>query len=164
MTTDFISAVNTDLDGSGEAVRDTGPDEGSSMGISGAGTGVRSTRQRSAIQALLGDIDDFRSAQQVHALLRERGDRVGLTTVYRALQLMADAGEVDVLRTAEGEATFRQCSARHHHHLVCRHCGKAVEVEGPGVERWTQRLAADNGFVDVTHTVEIVGTCADCAS
>ena len=106
---------------------------------------------------------DFRSAQQVHALLRDRGEQVGLTTVYRALQAMADAGEVDVLRTAEGEATFRRCSARHHHHLVCRECGKAVEVDGPGVERWTQRLADEHGFVDVTHTVEIFGTCADCA-
>jgi Fur family transcriptional regulator, ferric uptake regulator len=134
------------------------------MGISGAGTGVRSTRQRSAIHALLGDVDDFRSAQQVHAMLRDRGDRVGLTTVYRALQLMADSGEVDVLRNPDGEATFRRCSTRHHHHLVCRTCGKAVEVEGPGVERWTQRLAAENGFVDVTHTVEMFGTCSDCAS
>jgi Fur family ferric uptake transcriptional regulator len=134
------------------------------MGISGAGVGVRSTRQRAAIESLLADVADFRSAQQVHALLRDRGDRVGLTTVYRALQLMADAGEVDVLRTPEGEATFRRCSDRHHHHLVCRECGKAVEIDGPGVERWTQRLADEHGFVDVTHTVEIFGTCSDCAA
>lgn len=134
------------------------------MGISGTGVGVRSTRQRAAIESLLADVGDFRSAQQVHALLRERGDRVGLTTVYRALQLMADAGEVDVLRSAEGEATFRRCSERHHHHLVCRTCGKAVEVDGPGVERWTRRLADEHGFVDVTHTVEIFGTCSACAA
>jgi Fur family ferric uptake transcriptional regulator len=133
------------------------------MGISGAGVGVRSTRQRAAIASLLGEIDDFRSAQQVHAQLRDRGEAVGLTTVYRVLQLMADAGDLDVLRTPEGESTFRRCSSTHHHHLVCRRCGKAVEVEGPGVERWTQRLADQNGFVDVTHTVEIFGTCADCA-
>jgi Fur family ferric uptake transcriptional regulator len=137
--------------------------EGRRVGISGVGVGVRSTRQRAAISSLLGQIDDFRSAQQVHALLRERGETVGLTTVYRVLQLMADAGDLDVLRTPEGESTFRRCSSSHHHHLVCRTCGKAVEVEGPGVERWTQRLADENGFVDVTHTVEIFGTCADCA-
>jgi Fur family ferric uptake transcriptional regulator len=132
------------------------------VGISGVGVGVRTTRQRAAISSLLGQIDDFRSAQQVHALLRERGEAVGLTTVYRVLQLMADAGDLDVLRTPEGESTFRRCSSSHHHHLVCRQCGKAVEVEGPGVERWTQRLADENGFVDVTHTVEIFGTCSDC--
>jgi len=133
------------------------------MGISGVGVGVRSTRQRAAIASLLGEIDDFRSAQQVHGLLRDRGQAVGLTTVYRVLQLMADAGDLDVLRTPEGESTFRRCSSTHHHHLVCRSCGKAVEVEGPGVERWAQRVAEENGFVDVTHTVEIFGTCADCA-
>ena len=133
------------------------------MGISGVGVGVRSTRQRAAIASLLGEIDDFRSAQQVHGLLRDRGQAVGLTTVYRVLQLMADAGDLDVLRTPEGESTFRRCSSTHHHHLVCRSCGKAVEVEGPGVERWAQRVAEENGFVDVTHTVEIFETCADCA-
>jgi Fur family ferric uptake transcriptional regulator len=133
------------------------------MGISGVGVGVRSTRQRAAISELLGQVDDFRSAQQLHALLRERGDRVGLATVYRALQLMADAGELDVVRTREGESTFRRCSSGHHHHLICRSCGKAVEVEGPGVERWAQRVAEENDFVAVTHTVEIFGTCADCA-
>jgi Fur family ferric uptake transcriptional regulator len=133
------------------------------MGISGVGVGVRSTRQRTAIAELLSEVNDFHSAQQLHALLRERGERVGLATVYRVLQLMAAAGELDVLRTPEGESTFRRCSASHHHHLVCRNCGRAVEIEGPGVERWTQRLAHENGFVDVTHTVEIFGTCADCA-
>ena len=84
--------------------------------------------------------DDFTSAQDLHARLRERGQTVGLATVYRTLQSMADAGEVDVLRTDDGEAVYRACSHRHHHHhLVCRACGRTVEVEGPAVERWADR-------------------------
>ena len=82
---------------------------------------------------------------------------VGLATVYRALQALADAGEVDVLRTDEGEAVYRRCSAGHHHHLVCRECGRTVEVEGPAVERWADTVAAEHGFSDVAHTVEIFG-------
>ena len=50
-----------------------------------------------------------------------------------------------------------------HHHLVCRACGRTVEVEGPAVEKWADRIAAENGFVEVSHTVEIFGTCQDCA-
>jgi Fur family ferric uptake transcriptional regulator len=126
--------------------------------------GLRSTRQRAAISKLLGQLDDFRSAQELHEELRKRGEGIGLTTVYRTLQSLSDAGEVDVLRTGSGEAIYRHCSSHHHHHLVCRHCGSAVEVEGPAVETWADRVADEHGFSEVSHTVEIFGTCADCTA
>ncbi|KAA9159822.1 transcriptional repressor [Amycolatopsis acidicola] len=126
--------------------------------------GRRATKQRAAVVELLAEIDEFRSAQELHDELRKRGDGIGLTTVYRTLQSLSEAGEIDVLRTSSGEAIYRRCSAHHHHHLVCRHCGRTVEVEGPAVERWAEKVASGNGFSDITHTVEIVGTCADCAA
>ena len=125
---------------------------------------VRVTRQRRAVSSVLDDIDGFRSAQQIHELLRSRGDKVGLTTVYRTLQAMADADEVDVLRADDGESLYRQCSSGgHHHHLVCRSCGLTAEVEGPAVENWADRVAAAHGFSDVSHTLEIFGLCGGCA-
>lgn len=125
--------------------------------------GARVTRQRSAVSALLDETDEFRSAQDIHTVLRARGDGIGLTTVYRTLQTMADTGDVDVLRTDSGEAVYRRCSSGHHHHLVCRRCGATVEVEGPAVERWARGVAAEHGFGDVGHTVEVFGTCPACA-
>lgn len=125
--------------------------------------GLRATRQRAIIARLLDDIDDFRSAQQIHDQLRRRGDSIGLTTVYRTLQSLADADEIDVLRTNSGEVAYRRCSGRHHHHLVCRECGRTIEVEGRAVERWTDRIADEHGFSDVGHTVEVFGRCAACA-
>jgi Fur family ferric uptake transcriptional regulator len=124
--------------------------------------GIRPTRQRRAVAAALAQFDDFRSAQEVHEALRTGGDNVGLSTVYRALQAMADAGELDVLRSEGGEAVYRRCSATHHHHLVCRQCGATVEVEGPAVERWASSVAERHGYADVSHTLEIFGTCAAC--
>ncbi|GAA1282079.1 Fur family transcriptional regulator [Saccharothrix xinjiangensis] len=124
--------------------------------------GLRSTKQRAAVSKLLDSLGEFRSAQELHEELRKRGEGIGLTTVYRTLQSLADAGEVDVLRTDSGEAIYRRCSAHHHHHLVCRNCGRTVEVEGPAVEKWADRVAAENGFVEVSHTVEIFGTCRAC--
>lgn len=126
--------------------------------------GLRATRQRTAVTRLLEANDDFRSAQEIHEQLRRSGEGVGLTTVYRTLQTLADAGEIDMLRTASGEAVYRRCSAHHHHHLVCRHCGRTVEVEEPTVERWAERVAAEHGFTDISHTVEIFGSCADCTT
>ena len=128
----------------------------------GRDTARRPTRQRAAVAAVLADVEDFRSAQELHALLREAGEKVGLATVYRTLQAMAADGSIDMLRTAEGEAVYRACSTGHHHHLVCRDCGKTVEVEGPAVERWANRIGDEHGFSDVQHTLEIFGTCAAC--
>lgn len=135
------------------------------MAAAGPPVRGRSTRQRAAVAAALSEVQEFRSAQELHDMLRHRGDSVGLTTVYRTLQSLADAGEVDVLRNNEGEAVYRRCSTDdHHHHLVCRHCGSAVEVEGPAVERWAESVAREHGFVDIDHTVEIFGTCRDCGA
>lgn len=129
-----------------------------------AGAGPqRTTKQRLAVSALLDELSEFRTAQDLHDLLRHRGTGIGLTTVYRNLQALADAGEVDAIRTPDGEAAYRRCSTHHHHHLVCRGCGKTVEVSDEAVERWASSVADEHGFVDVTHTVEVHGTCADCA-
>ena len=124
---------------------------------------LRTTRQRTAVADLLGRPDGFRSAQDLHELLRKEGASVGLTTVYRHVQSLVDAGEVDVLRQSDGEAVYRRCRTEtHHHHLVCRSCGRSVEIEGPEVEAWAGRVAVRHGFSAVTHTVEVFGTCRSC--
>jgi Fur family transcriptional regulator, ferric uptake regulator len=133
------------------------------MRRSGAMTSsVRSTRQRAAIASLLDTLDDFRSAKELHDELRRRGENIGLTTVYRTLQSMSAAGILDTLRTDTGESVYRRCSEHHHHHLVCRSCGSTVEVGDYEVEAWAAEVAARHGFSDVSHTIEISGTCSDC--
>ncbi|MDP9435604.1 MAG: transcriptional repressor [Actinomycetota bacterium] len=124
----------------------------------------RATRQRAAVAEALARAERFKSAQELHDDLRGEGASVGLTTVYRHLQALAEAGQVDVLRTGDGEARYRACpTEEHHHHLVCRRCGRAVEVAGPAVERWAAAVADEHGFTDVTHAVEVFGVCGQCA-
>jgi Fur family transcriptional regulator, ferric uptake regulator len=138
----------------------TAPPAGSGV----RGTRVRGTRQSAALNEVLQDLSGFRSAQDIHAELRRRGERVGLTTVYRHLQVLSEDGAVDTLRDESGETLYRRCeTSAHHHHVTCRSCGRSVEVEGRAIERWTQRVAAEAGFVDVDHTVEIFGRCPGCA-
>ena len=124
----------------------------------------RMTRQRAALADLLQATPDFRSAQQLHAMLKDSGQSIGLATVYRTVQAMAEAGDIDVLRIEDGEALYRRCTRGHHHHLVCRECGKAIELAGEAVERWAAKIGQEHDFVDVEHTAEIVGTCRDCAT
>ena len=121
--------------------------------------GGRRSKRDVIVDALRGG-SEFQSAQDIHAQLRDRGERVGLATVYRVLQALQLDGELDVLRNDVGEVTYRACeSEHHHHHLVCRVCGATVEVEGPAVEKWADAMAAQHGYTEVSHTLELFGVC-----
>jgi Fur family ferric uptake transcriptional regulator len=122
---------------------------------------LRRTQQREAVSAALDSVDRFRSARDLHTLICARGSRIGLTTVYRTLQALADAGQVDVLQIGM-EALYRRCNPSHHHHLLCRSCGSAVEIVGPAIEAWVDAIAAEHGFDEVAHTLEVFGRCPDC--
>ncbi len=124
---------------------------------------TRNTAQRQAIAKRLEELSSFVSAQQLHESLSTSGSKIGLATVYRTLQVLSEEGAVDILRT-DSELLYRSCnSTEHHHHLVCRMCGKAVEVAGPQIETWAKQIASESDFVDVEHTVELMGTCSECA-
>lgn len=131
--------------------------------MSQARAGRRRTRQQDAISRALSNSATFVSAQDLHAAMRHAGDRIGLATVYRGLQALVADGEVDVLRSGDAETLYRSCSDTHHHHLVCRQCGRTEEVSGADVEEWAARQAALFGFHEVSHTVELLGLCGDCA-
>ncbi|MCI1798356.1 MAG: transcriptional repressor [Bifidobacterium tibiigranuli] len=122
----------------------------------------RVTRARMLIVKQLQEDDTFATAQTVYNRLFEKGRRVGIATVYRNLQIMAQDGELDSVRQ-NGEVYYRLCRDRHHHHhVVCRRCGRAVELEIPGLEQWVNSRAQSLGFSDVTHSIEIFGLCAQC--
>jgi Fur family ferric uptake transcriptional regulator len=117
------------------------------------------------VREALARAEGFRSAQDIYADLRSTGAAVGLSTVYRHLQSLADEGAVDAIHTPDGETTYRYCGAArssHHHHIVCRVCGRADEIEGPAVERWAAAVAEEHDFTDIEHTVEVFGTCVNC--
>ncbi|QPK82799.1 transcriptional repressor [Corynebacterium qintianiae] len=125
--------------------------------------GVRNTWQRTAVVEALRDMDKFVSARQIHEALEHRGDKVGLTTVYRTLQSLAEVEAVDVLQNKEGESLYRHClSEHHHHHLVCAECGRSEEIEGGPVEKWAQLVAQRYGYELVGHDAEVFGVCRAC--
>lgn len=122
----------------------------------------RNTWQRTAVREALEAEPSFVSAQQLHAALRDGGSRIGLATVYRALADLDASGEADVLQQ-EGETLYRACSSGHHHHLICRKCGTAVEIKADAVEAWARSVAAEHGFTQPEHVVDVFGLCASCS-
>jgi Fur family transcriptional regulator, ferric uptake regulator len=123
----------------------------------------RTTKQREAVRKALASSEEFVSAQALHQSMRQSGSTVGLATVYRALAALAEDGEADALQSG-GEVLYRACTPTHHHHLICRRCGRTVELEAAEVERWARQVAAAHGFVEPEHVVDIFGLCADCAA
>lgn len=120
------------------------------------------SKSQTKVLATLERAGGFASAQEVHQLMTRNGDRIGLTTIYRSLQSLLNEKIVDVLRREDGEAIYRLCGEKHHHHLVCKMCGLTVEIEGGAIEKWASEIASAHGFHDASHSVELYGTCASC--
>jgi Fur family ferric uptake transcriptional regulator len=125
-------------------------------------TQKRSTWQKTAVKEALNASTGFVSAQELYQALVLQGQKIGLTTVYRALTDLVQVGEADSLASADGETKYRNCTTDHHHHLICRKCGRAVEFELAGFEAAADQLARSHGFRDVSHSIELFGICGDC--
>ena len=124
----------------------------------------RNTWQREAVREALGTREGFVSAQSLHSALRDGGSSIGLATVYRALADLAVEGEADSLQQ-EGESLYRACTpGTHHHHLICRNCGAAVEITADPVEQWAASVAAEHGYTQARHVVDIFGLCPKCTA
>jgi len=121
---------------------------------------TRQTGQRRAIFQALAKDKTALTAQELHQHLTG----VGLATVYRNLQRLAEQGKVDTIRRPNGELAFRVCGVGHHHHLICRSCGRVVEVHDCALEDWSRKLATEHDFSAIEHQTELFGTCGACAN
>ena len=146
-------------------MNEPGHDDDDGERLAGAPRGRRRTvRQRAVLATLTGD-DRFRSAQQIYLDLNLRGsERIGLTTIYRVLNTLAVQQVVESQRAEHGETLYRLRSddPGHHHHLLCRQCGRAVPYHPHDLERDAIRFAASHGFADITHHIDVYGTCPQC--
>ena len=121
----------------------------------------RNTKQREDVRDALQKQDGFVSAQDLHHVLKNEGSTIGLATVYRTLTALVDAEEADSISHGS-ETVYRACKPGHHHHLVCRECGSTTEIAAQAVEAWAREVAAEHGFIDPEHVVDIFGVCAEC--
>jgi Fur family transcriptional regulator, ferric uptake regulator len=127
------------------------------------GTRVRHTGQAAAVIAAMSRMPTFSGAREIREAARLAGARIGLATVYRHLHLLAEQGRVDVIRGAQGGSLFRLRRDGFSRHLVCRTCGRAVEVDGREVWEWGREVAVAAGFTLTSVAVELSGVCPDHA-
>ena len=124
---------------------------------------TRNTAQRRVVIGVLGRVQGFVSAQDLHELIIKDGGQISLATVYTQLRKLVDSKDVDIVMTDRGESLYRRCVVDvHHHHLACRNCGATVEVDAPQLEKWASEIANKNGFKDLRHVIELNGICQKC--
>lgn len=122
----------------------------------------RQTWQKDAVAHALSNAEGFVSAKQLHRQLTQHGSVIGLATVYRVLNSLVEDELADCLVSQNGESLYRDCSSAHHHHLICNQCGVTVEIKAKVAENWAAKVAKDNGFTELSHTIEIFGICKKC--
>jgi Fur family transcriptional regulator, ferric uptake regulator len=121
------------------------------------------TKQRDLVAQIVFLAEDHLSVEGIRRELKQRGDRVGMATVYRTLDLLVESG---LVRTHEFGEGFRRYEAMadqsDHEHLICEQCGRVVEFANERLERLLPVLADEQGFQHRRHKVEIYGVCRTC--
>jgi Fur family ferric uptake transcriptional regulator len=126
--------------------------------------GHRQGRARLAIIDLLATQSCALTALDIEAELRGGEERVGLATVYRTLELLADLKLVARLDTGQGIARYEPLlpSGEHHHHLVCDRCGRVIPFDDDDLEATMERVARRVRFEVAEHDVVLHGACGSC--
>jgi Fur family ferric uptake transcriptional regulator len=124
----------------------------------------RSGGARRAVVDFMGRQGCCVSAQEIHDGMRSEGARVGIASVYRALEGLDELGLVQRVDLGDGISRFEPAHAggEHHHHLVCDDCGKVEPFEDPALERALERVAGGRGYAAAGHEVVLRGACGDC--
>jgi Fur family ferric uptake transcriptional regulator len=131
---------------------------GSLMGLSSPAP-RREPRSLAAVRATLAGLDRAVSAQELYRLLYDQGSGLGLASIYRALDHLVASGEAERLRRA-GEDAYVLCPASHHHHAICRECGRVDVAECDLAE--TAPATTESGFQIDAHQTVYYGRCPRC--
>lgn len=128
------------------------------------GHGQRLTAQRRAVIEVIMATSQRLTPADVYRRARRRHPGVGLATVYRTLELLAELGAVERLHEPEGCHSFvaDQSAGTHHHHLVCSSCGRVAEIPACDLGEQLRSVAAQSGFEVDAHWLELRGLCPAC--
>ncbi len=125
--------------------------------------GLKHTGQRDAILRTFLETRDHLSTDDLYRLVRKKDERIGFTTVYRTLKLLAECGLASEVAFNDGIARYEhQYNRRNHHHMVCTECGSSVEFFSPGIERIEREIGRKHSYLTSRHTFQIYGVCGTC--
>ncbi len=123
--------------------------------------GVRITRPRKVILAILAETDDHPDAMAIFRRAVRIDDSISLSTVYRTMKLLEDRGAIQRHTFAGGPARFEQAEGRHHDHLIDLDTGEVIEFTSSRIEELQEEIARRLGYEIVHHRLELYGRKAE---
>ena len=125
--------------------------------------GLRMTSQRKLVMSVLKQSATPLSAQSIHQRVLDQNKEIGLASVYRTLTLLTDLGLIRRVHDHEDCQGYVLASPGHHHHLVCRLCGRAVEFSGADdLSKFISFIEENTGFTIEEHLLQFYGVCPEC--
>ena len=125
--------------------------------------GLKHTEQRDTILRTFLETRDHLSTDELFRLTRKKDSKIGFTTVYRTLKLLAECGLASEVAFHDGIARYEhQYNRRSHHHMVCTECGASVEFFSEQVGAIEREIGHKHRYVTTRHTFQIYGVCEEC--
>jgi len=124
--------------------------------------GKRVTPQRVLILETMREAGGHLDADEIYRLAKRKAPRLSLSTVYRTLTMLKEAGVIEELRLGEEHHHYELKGERGHHHLICRGCGKVIEFECPFSKELIRSLGEEHDFEVTGIHLDVMGYCAEC--
>ena len=125
--------------------------------------GLRRTVQRDTILEIFLSTEEHLTSEDLHSLVHRRDPSIGLTTVYRTLRLLTEAGLAREVRFGDNKTYYEHhYNHEHHDHMICTECGKVIEFFSPAIEKLQDKMAGSFGFKPTHHSLRLWGVCSDC--
>lgn len=125
--------------------------------------GLRRTSQRDLILEIFLRTEDHLTSEDLHKLVHKHDQTVGLTTVYRTLKLLTEAGLAREVGFGDGKTYYEHhYNHDHHDHMICTECGKVIEFFSEEIESKQDEIASNFGFKPTHHSLRMWGICAEC--
>jgi len=125
--------------------------------------GLRRTNQRDLILETFLSIEGHLTSEDLYGLVHKQDDSIGLTTVYRTLKVLTEAGLASEVRFGDGKTYYEHLyDHEHHDHMICTACGRVIEFVSPEIEALQDEMADKFGFRPTHHSLRMWGLCSDC--
>lgn len=124
------------------------------------------SQRRTIVNTIYENVANHLSAEEVYGLVKEKDPDIGLATVYRTLDLLADLEILQKMNFGDGKSRyeFTEQDIHHHHHLICLRCGAVIEFTDDLLETLETVISKRSDFEVVDHQLKVYGFCSDCRS
>ena len=124
---------------------------------------LKVTPHRQLILETFLEHEGHRSVEDIYRVVRQSDPRVGYTTVYRTMKILADCGLAREIDLADGITRYEHLyNHQHHDHMICMECGNSIEFYNEDIEAVQDAASVQLGFKVLDHKLQIYGVCRDC--